>query len=73
MKAAGYRARRAGGEADVVVIGDGPKKHGLTGDFLEVDLADPSMARGDRFDGVLSGGEQRRLLATSAAVAFHSF
>jgi threonylcarbamoyladenosine tRNA methylthiotransferase MtaB len=71
-KAADYRARRAGGGADVIVIGDAAKKHGLTGDFLEVDLADPSVARGARFDALLSAAERGRLLATPAGVATHN-
>jgi hypothetical protein len=53
-KAAAYAARRAGGEADVVVIGDGAKKHGLTGDYLTVGLVDERVARGARFAAVLT-------------------
>ena len=48
-KARAYALSRVGGDADVVVIGDGGKKHGLTGDFLQVELADPTRARGERF------------------------
>jgi uncharacterized protein (DUF736 family) len=48
-KAATYAAARAGGLADVVVVGGGAKREGVTGDFLDVRIADPSFARGDRF------------------------
>ena len=53
-KARSYARSRVGGEADVVVIGDGGKKHGLTGDYLQVGLDDPSRARGERFQVRLS-------------------
>jgi threonylcarbamoyladenosine tRNA methylthiotransferase MtaB len=55
-KAKAYASSRASGDADVIVIGDGGKKHGLTGDFLQVDLTDPFVARGERFDARLSEG-----------------
>jgi threonylcarbamoyladenosine tRNA methylthiotransferase MtaB len=55
--AAAYAAQRSGGEADVVVIGDGAKKHGLTGDYLTVELADEQVARGTRFRGRLGWRE----------------
>jgi threonylcarbamoyladenosine tRNA methylthiotransferase MtaB len=48
-KAATYRAARAGGIADVVVVGGGAERTGVTGDYLDVRVADPSFARGDRF------------------------
>ncbi len=53
-KAAAHRAARAGGSADVVVIGDGSARTGLTEDYLTVDLADPSIARRTRFNAKLS-------------------
>ena len=48
-KAAAYVAGRAGGLADVVVVSGGTEREGMTGDFLDVRIADPSFARGDRF------------------------
>jgi threonylcarbamoyladenosine tRNA methylthiotransferase MtaB len=48
-KAATYAAARAGGLADVVVVGGGATREGVTGDYLDVRIADPSFARGDRF------------------------
>ena len=48
-KAATYAAARAGGLADVVVVGGGPNAKGVTGDYLDVRIADPSFARGHRF------------------------
>ena len=52
-RAAEYRSRRLGGLADVVVIGAGPERTGLTGDYLTVALGDQSRARGERFEGRL--------------------
>jgi len=42
-----YRARRAGGPADVVVV-RGDRQEGLTEDYLQVDLEGPRLARGSR-------------------------
>jgi threonylcarbamoyladenosine tRNA methylthiotransferase MtaB len=53
-KASAYAATRVGGPADVVVIGDGPKRHGLTEDYLSVQLADPTIPRRTRFDATLA-------------------
>ena len=56
-KAAAYRARRAGGNADVIVVSgeDGTPAHaGLTEDYLSVALADTSVGRGSRFGANLS-------------------
>ncbi len=50
-KEAAYRARRAGGECDVVVTERGK---GLTEDYLTVALPDSSIARRTRFKGLLS-------------------
>ncbi|MGQ0714100.1 MAG: MiaB/RimO family radical SAM methylthiotransferase [Gemmatimonadaceae bacterium] len=47
-KAAAYRARRAGGVADVVVTAGGPRGHGMTEDFLTVRVPE-GLARGTRF------------------------
>jgi threonylcarbamoyladenosine tRNA methylthiotransferase MtaB len=52
-KAEAYRAGRIGGRADVVVLGEGGRRLGLTGDYLEVQLADGRMERGARFDARL--------------------
>ena len=48
-KAATYVAARAGGIADVVVVGSGAEREGVTGDYLDVRIANPSFVRGDRF------------------------
>jgi threonylcarbamoyladenosine tRNA methylthiotransferase MtaB len=55
-KAAAHRAARAGERADVVVVGDGAKREGLTEDYLAVRLADPTMSRRTRFMGTLMPG-----------------
>ena len=52
-KAEAYRAGRIGGRAGVVVLGEGGRRLGLTGDYLEVQLADGRMERGARFDARL--------------------
>jgi threonylcarbamoyladenosine tRNA methylthiotransferase MtaB len=62
-KAAAYRARRAGGSADVVVVGDGQRREGLTEDYLSVALADASMPRRSRFAAGLVGGADGKLTA----------
>jgi threonylcarbamoyladenosine tRNA methylthiotransferase MtaB len=49
QKAAGYAAARAGGLADVIVVGSGPTREGITGDYLDVAISDPARARGERF------------------------
>jgi threonylcarbamoyladenosine tRNA methylthiotransferase MtaB len=54
-KAAAYRADRVGGGADVIVIGSGTKREGLTGDYLTVRIAEDSMPRGARFMAALEG------------------
>jgi threonylcarbamoyladenosine tRNA methylthiotransferase MtaB len=53
-KAAAHTAGRAGGQADVVVVGDGDKREGLTEDYLSVSLEDPSIPRRSRFNARLS-------------------
>ena len=62
-KAAAYRAGRAGGAADVVVVGDGSRREGLTEDYLSVALADESMPRRTRFEARLISGVGGRLTA----------
>jgi threonylcarbamoyladenosine tRNA methylthiotransferase MtaB len=64
-KARAYAQSRVGGDADVVVIGDGGRKHGLTGDFLQVELADASRERGERFTARLRS-RPRGLIAASS-------
>jgi threonylcarbamoyladenosine tRNA methylthiotransferase MtaB len=54
QRAATYRAARAGGDADVVVTGEGRKRAGLTEDYLSVELSDPSLPRRARFAARLS-------------------
>ncbi len=54
-KAAAYVSRRAGGAADVIVVGhEHGHRDGLTEDYLSVDLPDPAPARGARFRATLS-------------------
>jgi threonylcarbamoyladenosine tRNA methylthiotransferase MtaB len=62
-KAAAYGAARADGTADVVVVGDGEKREGLTEDYLSVSLADQSMPRRRRFAARLVAGADGRLTA----------
>lgn len=59
-----YRASRLGGNADVIVV-RGDRRQGLTGDYLEVDMADPPLPRGARVAARL-GGSADRLLALHA-------
>jgi threonylcarbamoyladenosine tRNA methylthiotransferase MtaB len=63
-KAAGYRAGRAGGSADVVVVGSGARREGLTEDYLAVGLVDGSIARRSRFGARLEMGASGKLTAT---------
>ena len=51
---AAYRASRAGGRADVVIIPSGGRREGLTEDYLTVGLDDTSVPRGARVDGELA-------------------
>lgn len=62
-RAAAYAASRAGGMADVVVLGSKGEREGLTGDYLTVIPADASLPRGARFTARLAAG-QNRLLAS---------
>ena len=73
-KAAAYEASRAGGQADVVIVGDGARREGLTEDYISVDLADPPLPRGTRFRAGLARGEFGRLVAIgpSALLPRHS-
>jgi threonylcarbamoyladenosine tRNA methylthiotransferase MtaB len=62
-KAAAYRAARVGGAADVVVVGDGARREGLTEDYLTVRLHDPALPRRSRFEACL-GIDESGALAT---------
>lgn len=54
-KAADYCASRAGGSADVIVVGGaGTAREGITEDYLSVALSDPTLGRGVRFSARLS-------------------
>lgn len=53
-KAAAYRAARAGGRADLVVVGRGDRRSGLTEDYLSVMLADSALPRGTRLTARLA-------------------
>jgi threonylcarbamoyladenosine tRNA methylthiotransferase MtaB len=64
-KALAHRSSRGGGSADVVVVGDGEKREGLTEDYLSVSLADPSAPRRTRFHARLSSGVGAKLRATA--------
>lgn len=74
--AARHQAARAGGRCDVIVVGAGARRTGVTEDHLPVELpgfpppADP-LARGARFDGTLSV-RGARLIATPDAAIFHA-
>lgn len=61
-KMAAYRVARSGGCADVVVIGSAGRRDAMTGDYLSVIPADPTLPRGARFDARLVV-EENRLLA----------
>ena len=60
-KAEAHRRRRAGSDADVVVVRDGPAPRGLTEDFLDVALGAGAPPRASRFRATLleRGGELR--------------
>ncbi len=65
-KAATYRARRVGGAADVIVIGDAAGgRDGLTEDYLAVDLTAPAPPRGARFDAILTPSSSPRGLVAA--------
>jgi threonylcarbamoyladenosine tRNA methylthiotransferase MtaB len=62
-KSAEYRARRTGGLADVVVIGRGADREGVTGDYLTVGLTGSTFEPGQRFEGRLEPSPDGRLQA----------
>jgi threonylcarbamoyladenosine tRNA methylthiotransferase MtaB len=72
-KAAAHRASRVGQAADVVVIGAGTKREGLTEDYLTVSLSDPSIPRRTRFDAQLSGTSSARLVAVPVSSTIAPF
>lgn len=55
-----HRATRAGSECDLVVMGSGSSREGLTEDYLTVDV-DPSVPRGTRCRARLEGDGSRLL------------
>jgi threonylcarbamoyladenosine tRNA methylthiotransferase MtaB len=71
---AAYEVARAGGEADVVVVGEGAKREGLTEDYISVELGasgeGPALPRGTRFRARLvpaDTGSRRTLAAVPLA------
>lgn len=66
-KAQAYRARRSGGTADVVVVGEGARRGGLTEDYLSVALADEAMPRRSRFPASLGGNPLCATVAPAGA------
>ncbi|HVA58740.1 MAG TPA: MiaB/RimO family radical SAM methylthiotransferase [Gemmatimonadaceae bacterium] len=64
-KQTAYAASRAGARADVIVVGRGPDRSGLTEDYLTVRLADPTLPRGHRFVGRLGAGAGGSLVAAA--------
>jgi threonylcarbamoyladenosine tRNA methylthiotransferase MtaB len=65
QKATAYAASRVGGSADVVVVGSGGAREGVTGDYLTVRLADQALPRGARIAARLTM-DDNRLTALSA-------
>jgi len=59
-RAVAHRARRLGGHCDLVVMGTGPRREGLTEDYLTV-AVDPSIPRGTRCRARLDGDASRLL------------
>jgi threonylcarbamoyladenosine tRNA methylthiotransferase MtaB len=57
---AAHRTARAGSECDLVVMGSGPRREGLTEDYLTVGV-DPSVPRGTRCRARLEGDGSRLL------------
>lgn len=66
-RSAAYAMARAGGAADVVVVGDGATRSGLTEDYLSVELQTPMPPRRTRFVARLSASGSGRLLAEASA------
>jgi threonylcarbamoyladenosine tRNA methylthiotransferase MtaB len=68
VKTAAYLASRVGQSADVVVVGGGETRHGLTEDYLDVDLVGSDLGRGARAEIILELREGR-LCGVAPAVA----
>ena len=66
-RSAAHRARRVGQVCDLVVMGSGPRREGLTEDYLTVDV-DPEVPRGTRCPAVLQGDPTRLLGVPLAAI-----
>jgi hypothetical protein len=64
-KGEAHAPRRVGGAADVVVVGEGPRRSGMTEDYLTVRLLDATHARGARFGATLSRGADGALTAAA--------
>ena len=62
---AAHTASRVDGLADVVVVGSGAVRTGLTEDYLSVTLADSTVPRRARFAAKLSAGSDHRLVAVA--------
>lgn len=62
-KGARYSASRAGGTADVVVVGRGNRRSGVTEDYLTVNLRDRALPRGVRFVAKLQAAPDGSLVA----------
>ena len=65
--AAAHRATRLGAECDLVVMGSGPRREGLTEDYLTV-VVDASVPRGTRCRARLEGDASRLLGVPLAAI-----
>ncbi len=65
-KSRAHRAARIGGTADVVVVGDGAKREGLTEDYLTVALRDGAMPRRSRFTGRLEFGSSSEICVSQS-------
>jgi threonylcarbamoyladenosine tRNA methylthiotransferase MtaB len=68
-KALAHAAARAGGVADLVVVGSDRRRDGVTEDYLTVRLADQTIPRGVRLRARLSG-DPAQLLATPLSTKF---
>ena len=66
-KADAYRRRRIGGRADVIALGGGRGRTGLTGDYLPVMIEDPAIPRGTRFPATLRERDGRLVAVPVAA------
>jgi len=64
-RTAAHTRSRIGGVADVVVVGSGAVRTGLTEDYLSVALADSTVPRRARFTARLAAGPDQRLVAAA--------